>query len=69
MSTTDPVLRITDLNTAWSLVARQPITTMRWAYYLPIADLRDAAARRLIDTAQRRDPDAYVLLARLRPYA
>jgi hypothetical protein len=65
---TDPVIRIADLTTtAWRVVARQPVSTMRWTYFVPPYDLRDPATRRRVQTVTRRDPDAYVLLARIRP--
>jgi hypothetical protein len=67
--TPDPVIRIDDLTTDWRVVARQPVTTMRWTYFVPPYHLRDPATRRRIQTVTRRDPDAYVLLARIRPGA
>lgn len=67
MNDTDPVIRIADLTTAWRVVARQPLVSMQWIYYVPRHDLHSPIARRLVVTAQRRDPDAYVLLARIRP--
>ena len=67
--TSDPVIRIADLTTDWRVVARQPLSTMAWIYYVPRHDLHSPIARRLVATVQRRDPDAYVLLARIRPGA
>ena len=67
IATTQPIVSMAEITTAWRVVARQPLHSMRWCYFVPIADLRDEAAHRLIETCQRRDPDAYVLLARIRP--
>ena len=65
--TPDPVIRIADLTTDWRVVARQPLSTMAWIYYVPRADLHSDIARKHVATVQRRDHDAYVLLARIRP--
>jgi hypothetical protein len=57
------------VSTDWAIVAHQPSHTMRWAYTVSQADLRAEIAQRLLETVQRRDPDGYVLLARVRPRA
>jgi hypothetical protein len=56
-----------DMSTDWAIVAHQPRATMRWSYHVPQLDLRAEIAHRLLETIQRRDPDGYVLLARVRP--
>jgi len=58
-----------DMSTDWAVVAHQPRATMRWRYHVPQLDLRAEIAHRLLETVQRRDPDGYVLLARVPPRA
>jgi hypothetical protein len=31
---TDPVIRIADITTDWRVVARQPLVSMQWVYYV-----------------------------------
>jgi hypothetical protein len=69
MSATRIARDLADMSTDWAIVAHQPARTMRWAYTVSQADLRTEIAHRLLETVQRRDPDGYVLLARVRPRA
>jgi hypothetical protein len=67
MSATRIARDLADMSTDWAIVAHQPRHTMRWAYTVSQAELRAEIAHRLLETVQRRDPDGYVLLARVRP--
>lgn len=67
MTATRIIRDLAHVSTDWAIVAHQPARTMRWAYTVSQAALRDEIAHRLLETVQRRDPDGYVLLARVRP--
>jgi len=69
MSATRIARDLRDMGTDWAIVAHQPRATMRWAYTVSQQDLRAEIAHHLLETVQRRDPDGYVLLARVRPRA
>lgn len=69
MTATRIIRDLAHISTEWAIVAHQPARTMRWSYHVPQLDLRTEGARRLLETVQRRDPDGYVLLARVRPRA
>ena len=69
MTATRIIRDLAHVSTDWAIVAHQPAKTMRWSYHVSQADLRDEVAHRLLETVQRRVPDGYQLLARVRPRA
>jgi len=69
MTATRIIRDLAHVSTDWAVVAYQPAKTMRWAYTVSQADLRAEVDHHLLETVQRRDPDGYVLLARVRPRA
>ena len=69
MTATRIIRDLAHVSTDWAIVAHQPRATMRWRYTVSQADLRAEIAHRLLETIQRRDPDGYVLVARVRPRA
>lgn len=50
----------------WRVVAVQPLATMRWEWSVPQREFYRALDDGRVISGQRRDPDGYVLLGRLR---